>query len=254
MVDLINRSLKVLEFKNVSFSYANTKIIDSLSWILNVGEFHTVIGRSGCGKSTLLDLASGLSLPDVGVIEYLGVHVTGPISNIGFVFQEATLLNWMNVFDNILLPISLRRKVNLKDKQYLNELLIILGIDDFKFYFPWQLSGGQQSRVAIARALINCPQILMLDEPFASLDAITRDELQEMLYSISRKQNIAVIFITHDVQEAVFLSDYVYLMSKGSLLKKFDINFLSNRTSSLRYSSKFNEYTSSIKEVLNDFK
>jgi NitT/TauT family transport system ATP-binding protein len=240
----------MLEFKDVNFSYLNQKVIDTLSWTIRSGEFQTIIGRSGSGKSTFLDLASGLTLSQSGVIEYHGKKVVGPISEIGFVFQQPTLLDWMSVSENILLPIKIKRILSNVDILKLNELLQVLGIEDHINSFPWQLSGGQQSRVSIARALINTPQILMMDEPFASLDAITRDELQELLLKICRTHNIAVIFVTHDVQEAVFLSDRVCLMANGCFVEYFQIDLPQIRLPEIRFDSDFNEKTSRIKMAL----
>jgi NitT/TauT family transport system ATP-binding protein len=240
----------ILEFKEVEFSYLNQKVIDCLSWSIRSGEFQTIIGRSGTGKSTFLDLASGLTPSQAGVIEYHGQKVVGPISEIGFVFQQPTLLDWMSVSENILLPIKIKRHLSKLDILKLNELLKVLGIEKLINSFPWQLSGGQQSRVSIARALINSPQILMMDEPFASLDAITRDELQELLLNICRTHNIAVIFVTHDVQEAVFLSDRVCLMASGCFVECFQIDLPQIRLPEIRFDSDFNEQTSRIKMAL----
>ena len=168
----------------------------------------------------------------------------------GFVFQQPTLLDWMSVSENILLPIKIKRHLSNLDILKLNELLKVLGIEKLINSFPWQLSGGQQSRVSIARALINSPQILMMDEPFASLDAITRDELQELLLNICRTHNIAVIFVTHDVQEAVFLSDRVCLMASGCFVECFQIDLPQIRLPEIRFDSDFNEQTSRIKMAL----
>jgi NitT/TauT family transport system ATP-binding protein len=240
----------ILEFKDVEFSYLNQKVINSLSWTIRRGEFQAFIGRSGCGKSTFLDLASGLTIPQTGVIEYHGQKIVGPISDIGFVFQQPTLLDWMSVSENILLPIKIKRLISKIDFLKLTELLNVLGIEKHINSFPWQLSGGQKSRVSIARALINSPQILMMDEPFASLDAITRDELQELLINICRTHNIAVIFVTHDVQEAVFLSDRVCLMASGCFVEYFEIDLPQIRLPEIRFASNFNEQTARIKMAL----
>lgn len=240
----------ILEFKNVGFSYSDQNFIDTFNWKIRVGEFHAFIGRSGCGKSTFLGLASGLTLAKVGEIYYQGERVQGPINEIGFVFQDPTLLDWMTVNENVLLPIKLKRRITNDDSYLVQELLKDLGIHQLRNSKPWQLSGGQQSRVAIARALINKPRLLMLDEPFAALDAITRDEMQELLLKTCRIHNTAVIFVTHDVQEAVFLSDRVCLMANGCIAEEFLIDLNRFRTPEIRYSSDFNQYTLTIKQSL----
>ena len=240
----------LLEFKNVSFSYQKGWGISSLSWHINKGEFQTFVGRSGCGKSTFLELASGLCLPQRGVVEYHGESLKKPISDIGFVFQAPTLLDWLDVMDNILLPKKLKSSYTDHDKNQVRELLVDLGIENCRHAYPWQLSGGQQSRVAIARALINQPNILMMDEPFAALDSITREEHQELLIKICRAHHIAVIFVTHDVQEAVFLSDRVCLMSQGKIEESFQIALPQMRVSDLRYEQKFMDQVADIKKSL----
>jgi len=246
----VSNSSILLEFKDVSFSYNKGWGISSLSWRINKGEFQTFVGRSGCGKSTFLELASGLSHPQSGVVEYHGESLKKPISDIGFVFQTPTLLDWMDVMDNILLPKKLKSSVADRDEHQVRELLADLGIESCQHAYPWQLSGGQQSRVAIARALINQPNILMMDEPFAALDSITREEIQELLIKICRTHHIAVIFVTHDVQEAVFLSDRVCLMSYGKIDESFQINLPKTRVSGLRYEQNFIDQVSDIKKSL----
>jgi NitT/TauT family transport system ATP-binding protein len=249
-VDTFSESSVLLEFKEVSFSYSSQPIISLLSWNLKKGEFQSFLGRSGCGKSTFLDIASGLMKAQQGIVEYNGQPVLKPISDIGFVFQCPTLLDWMNVSENILLPKLLNHTTSVCDRDQVNELLVDLGIPTCERAYPWQLSGGQQSRVAIARALINGPKILMMDEPFAALDAITREELQELLLNICRTHGIAVIFVTHDVQEAVFLSDRVCLMSNGQIVEYFPINLPKIRVPEIRYEQQFNEQTAKIKLAL----
>ena len=248
--DSISNSSILLEFKDVSFSYKEGWGISSLSWHINKGEFQTFVGRSGCGKSTFLELASGLSLPQLGVVEYHGESLNRPMQDIGFVFQSPTLLDWMDVMDNILLPKKLKSSFNERDETQVRELLADLGIENCQHAYPWQLSGGQQSRVAIARALINQPNILMMDEPFAALDSITREEHQELLMKICRAHHIAVIFVTHDVQEAVFLSDRVCLMSNGKIVDSFQINLPKMRVTSLRYEQIFMNQVADIKKSL----
>ena len=167
-----------------SFTYDSDEVVvDKVDWSIGEGEFHCLVGRSGCGKTTLLKIAAGLLQPTEGAITIQGEPVREPSAQVGFVFQNPTLLEWRSVLDNVLLPLSLKRSLSTGDQDKAAELLALMGLGDYADRFPRELSGGQQSRVAIARALITEPAVLLMDEPFAALDAITREELQDDLLS-----------------------------------------------------------------------
>ena len=158
----------------------------------------------------------------------------------GFVFQAPTLLDWLTVLDNVLLPITLHGKVEASQHEQAIELLQKLGLNGLQSRYPQQLSGGQQSRVAIARALITAPPILFMDEPFASLDAITRSELQQDFLALCQSQGTSVLFITHDIAEAVYLADHVSVMQSGTICHQLAIDLPHPREPALRYTADFN--------------
>ena len=189
---------------------------------LNVerGAFAAVVGPSGCGKSTLMKLATGLVRPTVGRIAVDGAAVEGPVKIAGMAFQNANLLPWRTVRDNVLLPLEIvephRRRFRRNKAEYAgraDRLLALVGLDGFAERFPWELSGGMQQRASLCRALIHEPALLMLDEPFAALDAFTREELWCVLRDLWARIGFTVVLVTHDLREAAFLADTVHVMS-----------------------------------------
>jgi NitT/TauT family transport system ATP-binding protein len=197
-------------------------VIDDVSLSLPAGGVHCLVGRSGCGKTTLLKLAAGLLRPSSGRVLLRGVPPADR-REVGFVFQSPTLLDWLTVEANVLLPVSLQRRPTAQDAAAAQALLSQVGLQGFGTRFPRQLSGGQQSRVALARALLLKPPLLLLDEPFAALDAITREELQRDLPRVVRTTGTSVLFVTHDIAEAVFLGDQVSVVAGGRLVRTIDV-------------------------------
>jgi NitT/TauT family transport system ATP-binding protein len=186
------------------------------------GEFAAVVGPSGCGKSSLMKLVTGLIRPDSGNIVIFGDNVTEPVKIAGMAFQNPNLLPWRKVIDNVLLPLEIvqphRRQFRRQRAQYreqANALLRTVGLDGFGERYPWELSGGMQQRVAIARALTAEPSILLMDEPFSAVDALTRLNLQVLLLSIWERTKVTIVFVTHDVDEAIYLSDRVSVMTSS---------------------------------------
>lgn len=211
-----------LALQDVSFAYPGAApVVDDITLDLAAGEIHCLVGRSGCGKTTLLKLAAGLLPPSAGRILLRGSPPLDP-KQVGFVFQAPTLLEWLSVRDNVLLPVSLQRRPASADARAANNLLDRLGLAGHAERYPRQLSGGQQSRVALARALLLGPPLLLLDEPFAALDALTREELQRDLQALTETQATTVLFVTHDVGEAVFLGDRVSVLAQGRLVRTID--------------------------------
>ncbi|MEF7613381.1 ABC transporter ATP-binding protein [Aquincola sp. MAHUQ-54] len=177
-------------------------------------EFVSVIGPSGCGKSTLLRLVAGLLRPTAGTVSIFGMPVTEPRDEIGFAFQKPTLLPWLNVLDNITFPMKHKHgRVDARDTARAHALLKTVGLADFAGKRPHELSGGMQQRVAIARALLHDPDILLMDEPFSALDALTRDEMSFELLRIWGERPKTVVFVTHSIPEALLLSDRIVVMS-----------------------------------------
>lgn len=235
----------------VSYTYPGwPAVVRQVDWDIAQGEFHCLVGRSGCGKTTLLKLAAGLIKPDAGTVSLQGVPVQAPGPQLGFVFQSPTLLEWLRVLDNVLLPISIQRKPTPKEVNRAAQLLDLMGLSIYREHYPRQLSGGQQSRVAIARALILEPAILLMDEPFAALDAITREELQNDLLGLCRARKTTVFFVTHDITEAVYLADRVAVMEGGRICKDLAVDLPQPRGAELRYSPRFNAICAQLRHAM----
>jgi NitT/TauT family transport system ATP-binding protein len=188
--------------------------LDGIDWTVEKGEFVSFVGPSGCGKTTMLKLISGIVAPTSGQILHWGRPVSGTPEGIGMAFQDSLLLPWRNVLDNVLLPIEILRRPR---KDYLGraeELLATVGLKGFEKRDIWELSGGMRQRVSLCRALIANPEILLLDEPFAALDAFTREDLWLVLQELHARSGCTMVLITHQLGEAVFLSDRVLVVSK----------------------------------------
>lgn len=188
--------------------------LDDLNLEIGAGEFVTVVGPSGCGKSTVLDLIAGLATPSAGRLTIDGVPITGPGLDRSVVFQQYTLLPWRTAAGNVEFALEARGGLSKRDRAArAREYLDLVGLAEFAGRYPHELSGGMKQRVAIARSLSYEPQVLLMDEPFGALDAQTRERLQEELLGIWRRTGTTVVFITHDIDEAVFLGQRVAVMS-----------------------------------------
>jgi NitT/TauT family transport system ATP-binding protein len=207
----------------VSHAYAGAGgalAVDGLSIAVETGEFAAVVGPSGCGKSTLMKLATGLQFPVKGSVRVAGEDIRAPVKIAGMAFQAPTLLPWRTTTENLLLPLEIvepyrgqmrRRKAEFRARA--EKLLASVGLAGQGEKFPWELSGGMQQRTSLCRALIHEPQLLMLDEPFGALDAFTREELWCVIRDLHAVRKITVVLVTHDLREAVFLADRVFVMS-----------------------------------------
>ncbi|WP_028310432.1 ABC transporter ATP-binding protein [Derxia gummosa] len=196
-------------------------------------EFVAVIGPSGCGKSTLLRLVAGLIRPSAGSVRIFGMEVTEPRDEIGMVFQKPVLLPWLDVLGNITFPMKHKYgRVDARDEARARELLAMIGLGDFATRRPAELSGGMQQRVAIARSLLHDPDILLMDEPFSALDALTRDEMSFELLRLWSERPKTVVFVTHSIQEALLLSDRIVVMSArpGRVAEIIDVPLARPRT------------------------
>ena len=198
--------------------------IENVSFQVEEGEFVAVVGPSGCGKSTLLRIVAGLIPPTSGEVARVGRSVSRPDREIGIVFQSPVLLPWRTIRENVVLPLEFRGENRAAAEKAL-ALLALVGLDAFADRYPHELSGGMQQRAALARALVTDPSILLMDEPFGALDALTRKHLQNELLEIWERDRKTVMFVTHSVEEAVFLSDRVFVMSNspGRIRKVFDV-------------------------------
>jgi NitT/TauT family transport system ATP-binding protein len=211
----------MLEVVDLGKSYGEgdriTHAIANVSFTVEAGEFVCVVGPSGCGKTTLLRCMSGLLRPSSGQVLLGGRAIDGPPEEVGFVFQEysRSLLPWMSVRDNITLPLRHKRLAKAERTRLVEEAVGSVGLTGFIDHYPWELSGGMQQRVAIARALAYQPEILLMDEPFASVDAQTRADLEDLVLQVRTEYGITVVFVTHDIDEAAYLGDRVVVLTSA---------------------------------------
>ena len=227
------------------FDYGNnqTVVLESIDCKIKKGEFVSLIGPSGCGKSTLLMIIAGLENTTKGDIIIGGQLMTKPREDIGLMFQDPTLLPWKTALENVLFPIKILKRNREEYAKVAVDLLTRVGLEQFLNKKPAQLSGGMRQRVAICRALIYETNILLMDEPFSALDAITRDEMNQMLMDLWQDYKKTGVFVTHSIREAVYLSDRVLVMSKrpGQIIENFNIPFERPRNFSIVDTAEFNK-------------
>ncbi len=250
-----------VELENVSLRYGGeetgTLALSDANLKVDQGDFIAVVGPSGCGKSTLMKAMSGLWPVTSGGVRVAGQYVNGPLSIVGMAFQAPTLLPWRNTLDNVMLPLEIAqpfrsqmssRKEEFRDKA--RSLLKLVGLEGFDQKFPWQLSGGMQQRVSLCRALIHEPELLMLDEPFAALDMFTREELWGVLQNVWLTKKPTVILVTHDLREAVYLADKVYVMSArpGRMIHERDIEFARPRELDITFQPDFGDIAHDLRD------
>ena len=213
------RGGQVLEITKLGKTYGTgeraTHAIADVSFAVADGEFVCVVGPSGCGKTTLLKCVGGLLSPGSGEVLLRGRKVTSPPEEMALVFQEygRSLMPWSSVWNNVLLPLRHKKLAATKRKTLVEEALAAVGLTRFSHHYPWQLSGGMQQRVAIARALAYQPSILLMDEPFASVDAQTRGDLEDLVLQVREEFAVTIVFVTHDIDESVYLSDRVVVLT-----------------------------------------
>ncbi len=231
--------------------------VEDLTLGIAPGEFVAIVGPSGCGKSTFMKLASGLKMPTRGRVTVDRAGVTGPLKIVGMAFQAPTLLPWRTTLDNVLLPLEIvepYRRTFKRDREAFAErarsLLKVVGLAGYEDRFPWQLSGGMQQRASICRALVHEPELLLLDEPFGALDAFTREELWCVLRDLWQQRRFTVILVTHDLREAAFLADTVYVMSKrpGRIITRRSIDLPRPRDLDVTYTEPFTDIVLEMRE------
>ena len=238
----------LLRLQGIAKSYANgTKALASVDLTISSGEFVSLLGPSGCGKSTLLKLISGLVAPSSGELDWPQSDYDAdgmPRPLLGFVFQEPTLLPWRTAAENVHLPLLLSGVDKHEARERVHEALAQVGLAGFAKHHPRQLSGGMKMRVSIARALVTRPQILLMDEPFAALDEITRTKLNDELMELFVRQKLTVIFVTHSVYESVYLSSRIVVMSAtpGGIIDQIAIEAGHPRKEEFRTSPQYNEH------------
>jgi NitT/TauT family transport system ATP-binding protein len=216
------------------------------------GEFVCAVGASGSGKSTMLRLIAGLDTPTAGEILVDGMRVTGPGSDRGMVFQSYTLYPWMTIAENVGFGLKLQGASKAERRQWVAYYLEVVGLSQFAKALPKELSGGMKQRVAIARALASQPKILLMDEPFGALDVQTKESMQEFMLELWRRTNTTILMITHDVEEAVFLSQRIYVLSSrpGTVKQEFKIELPTERTHQMKCDRNFQDYKDQVLKLL----
>ncbi len=239
--------------EGVSHAYGGavgSPAVEGLTLSVNRGEFAAVVGPSGCGKSTLMKLATGLQFPRTGTVIVDGRQVGAPLKLVGMAFQNPTLLPWRTTLENLLLPLEIvqphRSRLRRHRAEYLaraEALLAHVGLKGQGDRYPWQLSGGMQQRASLCRALIHGPELLMLDEPFAALDAFTREELWCVIRDLHAARGVTVILVTHDLREATFLADRILCMSSrpGRIIAERAIDLPRPRDLEITYTPAFTD-------------
>ena len=253
----------MIELENVSLTYPGrngpVQALEGTSLSVRRGEFAAVVGPSGCGKSTLMKLVTGLVHPTQGQVRVNGDVVKGPVKLAGMAFQNANQLPWRTVIENILLPLEIVEPYRSNFRSHKAEyrakaeaLLATVGLSGFADRFPWELSGGMQQRASLCRALIHEPSLLMLDEPFAALDAFTREELWCVLRDVWQRLGFTVILVTHDLREAAFLADTIHVMSArpGRIIQSRTVEFARPRSLDLCYEPPFSELVHSLRNKI----
>lgn len=253
----------MIQLDDVSLAYAGRTgpvlALNGTSISVAKGEFAAVVGPSGCGKSTLMKLVTGLVKPTSGSVAVNGEPVRGPVKLAGMAFQNANLLPWRTVIDNLMLPLEIvepyRSNFRAKKDEYrarAEGLLETVGLKGFGDRYPWELSGGMQQRASLCRSLVHEPGLLMLDEPFAALDAFTREELWCVLRDVWQRLNFTVILVTHDLREAVFLADTVHVMSArpGRIINSRHVTFPRPRGLDLCYEKEFTDIVQDLRHKI----
>ncbi len=236
---------------------AAVRAIDEVSLGIARGEFAAVVGPSGCGKSSLMRLISGLHPVASGVLTVEGKPVSGPLKSVGMAFQNSNLLPWRNALENVLLPLEIVEpyRSNFQKESFSEKarnLLESVGLAGFTEKHPWELSGGMQQRTSICRALIHEPEILLLDEPFGALDAFTREELWCALRDLQAARKVTVMLVTHDLREAVFLADTVYVMSHrpGRIVRRCEVALPRPRDLDVTYTQPFQDIVHELRSLI----
>jgi ABC-type nitrate/sulfonate/bicarbonate transport system ATPase subunit len=236
-----------LEIRNLTKIFSQgehtTTAVNNVSLKLTANEFSCIVGPSGCGKSTLLNIAAGLSQASSGSILVDGMPVSGPGADRGMVFQNYTLFPWLSVAQNVAFGLQLKGMPKAQQQEIVARYLAIVGLANSAEAYPQSLSGGMKQRVAIARALANDPEVLLMDEPFGALDSQTKEQMQSFFHDLWEKTQITVLMITHDVEEAIFLSQRVHIMDKtGQLRETLNIDLPVHRELDMKLTPEFLDY------------
>lgn len=248
----------ILQVKSLSKIFNSSQgdivAVENLNFSVAPGEFLGIVGPSGCGKTTILQLLAGLLPPSRGQVLLKNKLLTQPPPEIGIVFQKPSLMPWRTVLDNVMLPLQIQTVPSTEAKQRSQEILTMVGLGGFAQSYPKELSGGMEQRVAVARALVQQPSILLLDEPFAALDALTRERLNAELLRLWRRQKLTAVMVTHNIREAVYLADRVLVLSPrpATVSAEFIINLPRPRPKGIEYSEDFGALAFEIREAIKE--
>ena len=243
----------VIEGKNVTKVFGETvTALEGANFDIQAGEFISLVGPSGCGKSTLLRLVAGLIEKTSGDVKVNDDLVTKPRTDIGMMFQKAVLLDWRTAIENVLLPSEMKHRITQEDKDKAMASLELVGLKGFEFHFPKQLSGGMQQRVALARLIQTGADIMLMDEPFGALDEFTRERLNVELMRIVGELKATTLFVTHNIQEAIYLADRVMVMTPrpGKIAEIIEVKFERPRDISIQTSREFNIIIEQVRDTL----
>ena len=227
-------------------------IVNDISFFLKKGEFVTLIGPSGCGKSTIFNMIGGIIPIDAGKVLIDGINITGEAGHVSYMYQKDLLLPWKNIIDNISLPLLIKGKSIKESRKRVIHYFKLFGLEGFEYKYPFQLSGGMRQRAALLRTYMFSKDILLLDEPFGGLDAITRAKMQEWLLQVIIKIRTSVLFITHDIDEGIYLSDRIYVLSErpAKINKEIIVSLPKPRKRDIVTSSRFNQTKKTILQYL----
>lgn len=212
-----------LELENITKTFSELVVLDDISLSLGQNEFVSIVGPSGSGKSTIFNVISGLIKPDQGRVCIDGIDFTGKTGRISYMYQKDLLLPWRKIIDNVSLPLIIKGMSKIEARKKAGESFKIFGLDGFEAKYPFQLSGGMRQRAALLRTYLSSEDIILLDEPFGGLDAITRSKMQSWLMEITKELNASILLITHDIEEAILLSERIYVLSERPAKIKAEI-------------------------------
>ena len=240
------------QLQGVRRTFNKLVAVEEASFSFGEGELVSLLGPSGCGKTTLLRIIAGLIPKSDGSVRIRGEEVDGPHTDFGFVFQTPNLMPWRNVLDNVLCPMEILGRRDARAKERALELLRMVGLDGFHGARPHQLSGGMQQRVALCRALVHEPTLLLMDEPFGALDELTRMEMNDLLLAIRAKTQATVVFVTHSISEAIYLSDQVLVCSPrpARIVEELRVDLPYPRSATTRFSPRFNQLSQQASRAL----
>jgi NitT/TauT family transport system ATP-binding protein len=240
----------MINVKNLDFSYQNQKVVKNINFSLKEGKSCAIIGPSGCGKTTLIYLLAGLIKPDRGQIIINSNLIKDIREETGVILQNYGLFPWKTVYDNVVLGLRTRDYEKKEIKLIVNKVLDKLGIKEYVNKYPAELSGGQRQRVAVARSLVLKPDLLLMDEPFSALDALTREEMQNLILKIHKENMLSYIIVTHNIDEAVFLGQKIAIMKQGEIIHLIDNPYFGDLR--LREKEEFFQQTKKLRMMMSE--